>query len=582
MVPGRIYVERDPLTGRPVLVRKPKPVKISFNAYLDARAAAAARRWAASRPPAPAQPPTRPVSPRPPRPVQPPPRPVPAPPATTPPPPRYYMEPLPSHYVVMVPPLPAEALNQTAAPSAQAPQQPGEAPTGNQPAPVKTDATPEATTQAAVKKPVQHVCEGCGRVRSTGFHYRRQLAGGESLPSFCRKCVSQETSSEDEGGDEASLRNRPLRRRGVGRQPANDATRQGQGEATRQGQGEATRQGSGDATRQPHVDAASSEEASNGRPSQAADGPLRRQGRQSSRIDVRLVTGSDEERDEIRTTTTRTVGTSRRRHRNSDELETSDERQSVRQSPTGSVDLQGTSRRPQQQQQQQQQQRRGETSRNDRVGTQERDASSRQGSQSQQHRRGENNRDQPDVTTERHVTSVPVSHRQQQRHHGRGNVRDDGIIMAEGSDLSPPVSRRVQRQHRQEAPRGESMAMQEHEGHSPPITYRSQRHHRRDSMHEGHSPPIPYRTQRRHGQDSLLDDSMVVMPERHFSSHHRQPQQQYRRASVEDEGDVFVEAPMPYRHGHVEVGESRNSRGRRSQPGYHRGGMGDYYERRYV
>lgn len=88
--------------------------------------------------------------------------------------------------------------------------------------PPKSDETPVPETaeapptgQEPTTKPIiQQVCAGCGKIRSASYHYRlQQNAGSDAPPNFCRKCINEITSSEENDDDDAVEGRRFLERR---------------------------------------------------------------------------------------------------------------------------------------------------------------------------------------------------------------------------------------------------------------------------------------------------------------------------------------------------------------------------------
>ncbi|KAI4182808.1 MAG: hypothetical protein L6R41_005766 [Letrouitia leprolyta] len=68
------------------------------------------------------------------------------------------------------------------------------------PSPVGTMTTATTTHQDLQPQygSAKHTCAACGKFRSARYHYRHQLAPGETpRPTLCRKCVRQHTSSEE-------------------------------------------------------------------------------------------------------------------------------------------------------------------------------------------------------------------------------------------------------------------------------------------------------------------------------------------------------------------------------------------------
>ncbi|KAI9657199.1 MAG: mitochondrial thiamine pyrophosphate transporter [Trizodia sp. TS-e1964] len=50
-----------------------------------------------------------------------------------------------------------------------------------------------------------HVCAACGKIRSSSYQYHHQISPGEQpAPGFCRKCVKEVTSSDEESSEDSS------------------------------------------------------------------------------------------------------------------------------------------------------------------------------------------------------------------------------------------------------------------------------------------------------------------------------------------------------------------------------------------
>ncbi|KAI9809028.1 MAG: hypothetical protein M1825_002317 [Sarcosagium campestre] len=123
------------------------------------------------------------------------------------PPPQYYSIPAPPE-ATRTPSVVDQGLQQPAPPmfrimpSASPNEQPPGPPLTYPPGAAQMVAMPAPAPPAESTNLVQHVCAGCGKIRSSSYHHRHPIPSGGAppAPDFCRRCVKEVTSSE--GGEE--------------------------------------------------------------------------------------------------------------------------------------------------------------------------------------------------------------------------------------------------------------------------------------------------------------------------------------------------------------------------------------------